>query len=85
MEERQELLDEILDAVENYFDSHCDEDGYDSFRDRVEDLQAMADGVNDPMVDNCIEIVSQDFPDIDVEEFRDEIENKLAELASDEL
>ena len=84
-EKRQEILEEVLDEVNNFFDNYCGEDDYDSFRDRVQDMQAMADCANDPMVDHCIDVISGNF-DIDVEEeFRDEIENKLAELAENEL
>lgn len=87
-EERQEILEEVLDEVEHFFYGYCGEDDYDSFQDRVHDMQAMADCANDPMVDHCIDVIyviSGNF-DIDVdEEFRDEIESKLAELAADEI
>ena len=83
--ERKELLTEVLDSVEDWFIDNCGDDGYDSFRDRVRDMQAMADGCNDPMVDNCIAVVGCDF-DIDIEkEFYDEIVDKLVELAQDEI
>lgn len=52
-------------------------------------MQAMANYANDPMVDYCIDVIGVIFSekfDIDVdEEFRDEIENKLAELAENEI
>ena len=84
-EKRQEILEEVLNEVNDFFYNYCGEDGYDSFQDRVRDMQAMADGANDPMVDHCIDVISESF-DIDVdEEFRDEIENKLAELAENEI
>lgn len=83
--ERKELLTEVLESVEDWFMVYCGEDGYDSFQDRVHDMQAMADCANDPMVDNCIAVVGCQF-DVDIdEEFREEIENKLAELAEDEI
>jgi len=84
-EERQEILEEVLNEVTDFFYNYCGEDGYDSFQARVRDMQAMAGGANDPMVDHCIDVISGYF-DIDIdEEFRDEIESKLAELAENEI
>lgn len=85
MEDREELLDELLDSVSDWFYENCNEDGYDSWRDRLRDLQAMADKANDMMVDDCINQIEDQF-DVDIdEEFRDEIEEKLADLCSMEL
>lgn len=83
--EREELLTDVLDCVEDWFTDCCGEGGYDSFQSRVRDMQAMAGHANDPMVDNCIDIIGYQF-DVDLdEEFRDEIEDKLAELAENEI
>lgn len=85
-EERQEILEDINSSVDDFFWSYCGEDGYDSFRDRLRDMQAMAAYANDPMVDHCIDVISEDFPDIDLdEEFRSEIVDRLAQLADYEI
>lgn len=79
----EQKLDDILDEVSDWFWSHTGEDDYDSPRDRREDLQAMADGANDMMVDNCI--YSLDLSDSESDKFYDDIVDKLVELASERV
>jgi hypothetical protein len=76
-------LDDILDEVENWFWDYCGEDGYDSPRQRREDFEAMANGSNDIMIDNCIQTI--DLSDQEQEKYWDDIESKLAELCEREL
>lgn len=74
-------LDDILDEVSDWFWSHTGEDDYDSPRDRREDLEAMADKSNDPMVDQCMD--SLDLSDSEADKYYDDIVDKLAELAAE--
>lgn len=76
-------MDELLSAVADWFYSHCGEDDYSSTRKRIEDLKVMADKGNDIATDNCISDISDEFTD--AEDYWDEIEDKLAELAKDTL
>lgn len=76
-------MDDLLSAVDSWFYSHCGEDDYDSPRRRIADLDAMSTGDNDFAIDNCIDYISDEFSN--AEDYRDEIADKLAELAKDEL
>lgn len=76
-------INDILNEVENWFWNNCGEDGYDNSRNRYRDLSAMASHANDMMVDNCIDCL--DLTDEEIDKYVDEIENKLAELASEEI
>lgn len=76
-------MDDLLSAVADWFYSHCDEDSYDSPRRRIADLEAMSTRDNDFAIDNCIDSISDEFPR--AEDYADEIADKLAELAKDEL
>lgn len=77
-------IEDILSDVQAWFYRYCGNDGYDSYYDRRNDLEAMSNKGNDMMVDNCIENIS-DYYGINIEEYRNEIENKLAELAYNEI
>ena len=83
IEDDEYILDEILDEVVNWFWNNCNENGYDNSRDRYRDLSAMADHANDMMVDHCIDRL--DLSEEEVDKFYEDIENKLAELASEEI
>ena len=74
-------LDDILDEVSDWFWSHTGEDDYDNARQRREDLEAMADKMNDPMVDQCMD--SLDLSDSEADKYYDDIVDKLAELAAE--
>lgn len=76
-------LDDILDEVENWFWDNCGEDGYDNRRERREDFEAMADGANDMMVDQCMD--SLDLSDAEADKYYDNIVDKLSELCQNEL
>ena len=76
-------LDEILDEVESWFWDNCGEDGYDNRRERREDFEAMADGANDMMVDQCMD--SLDLSDAEADKYYDDIVDKLSELCQNEL
>lgn len=76
-------LDDILDEVSDWFWSHTGEDDYDNARQRREDLEAMVDKMNDPMVDQCMD--SLDLSDSEADKFYDDIVNKLAELAAERV
>lgn len=76
-------LDEILDEVESWFWDNCGEDGYDNRHERCEDFEAMADGANDMMVDQCMD--SLDLSDAEADKYYDDIVDKLSELCQNEL
>ena len=77
------MKEDILYDVSDWFWSHTSEDDYDSPRDRREDLEAMADKSNDPMVDMCMD--SLDLTNDEADKFYDDIVDKLAKLASEKL
>lgn len=79
----ESVIDDILDDVRDWFWSNCGEDGYDSPRERREDLEAMADENNDIMVDTCISEIS--ISSSDEKKYYNDICKTLAELAAEEL
>lgn len=80
-ESTTDIID-ILDAV-NYWFSDNMSNGFDSEREKREQLKAMAKNENDIMIDMCIDSISNEYPD--AEDFYDDIVDKLVELAKDEL
>lgn len=76
-------LDDILDEIESWFLDNCGKDGYDNRRERREDFEAMADGANDMMVDQCMD--SLDLSDAEADKYYDDIVDKLSELCQNEL
>ena len=81
--ESESDLEDILDEVESWFWDNCGEDGYDNRRERREDFEAMADGANDMMVDQCMD--SLDLSDTEADKYYDDIVDKLSELCQNEL
>lgn len=51
----------IEEAVSNYFSENINEDGYDSYRSYLEDLDALADGDTDRVFDFCWDFVMDDL------------------------
>lgn len=76
-------MEDIRSFVEDFFNNCCTESGYDSYEDYVENMKAAAEYENDRMVDACEDWIGGDVAN--VEDYRYEIENILAELASDEI
>ena len=76
--------EDILDLVDDYFWSHSREDGYMNARDRIHDLEDLADGNNiDSWYDFCVDYISDTYDNAN--DFEDEICDRLMELAEKAL
>ena len=80
--EQKHNIDDIYAAVDEWF-WDVNKDGYDTTRQKRENYEAMVELSNDPMVDACIDSISDEYPD--AEDFREEIEKYLADLCVGEL
>lgn len=80
--EQKHNIDDIYSAVDEWF-WDVNRDGYDTTRQKRENYEAMVELANDPMVDACIDSISDEYPK--AEDFREEIEKYLADLCAGEL
>jgi hypothetical protein len=80
--EQKHNIDDIYAAVDEWF-WDVNIDGYDTTRQKRENYEAMVELANDPMVDACIDSISNKYPN--AEDFIEEIEKHLADLCAGEL
>jgi hypothetical protein len=85
-ERNSELEDIVLDMNE-WWNNHINPDGYDSNREYREDMEAMADEANDPLVDMALDaLVSEyDWDEHLIEKNREDLIIVLKQWAEDAL
>lgn len=83
------LTEEDIEVmITSYFDNNVmGSDSYDRERDRLRDLKFAAKKENDPLTDSCISYIAREMgvDEDEIYNFREYIEDKLAELAEAEL
>ena len=86
-ESRARWDEDMMGDVESAFYDCTGEDAYDSARDRCENLEAMAEGSNDPLIEAIIETMSSQYgydSDDLYDNHYDNIVEYCAQLAKDE-
>ena len=76
---------DLEDLIDNWFWNHCNLEDYDDPLSREDDLEAMKNKVNDPMVGQCISDIESDIKHDLKDDECQYVEIRLAELAEDEL
>lgn len=80
--------EDIEGLVSEYFDNNVmGADAYDRERDRLRDLKFAAEKENDPLTDSCISYIADELgvEEYKIDNFREYIEDQLADLAEAEL
>ena len=76
---------DLEDLIDDWFWNHCNLEDYDSSKARKDDLEAMKNKLNDPMVDQCVSDIESDIKhDLTDDEYQ-YVETRLSELAEEEL
>ena len=86
-ESSQDDLEEMTQDLMDWWDEHCKEDGYDSRSEFIKDMKAMSKKQNDPLVQDAFSYLTDqcEWNEKDVDKFKDNLTNTLAQWAKDEL
>lgn len=87
LESSQNDLEDMTNDLSEWWDTHCTEDGYDSRHEFMDDMKAMADEENDPLVDDAFNYLEDEcgWDRKDIERWEEDLIAVLVQWASDQL
>jgi hypothetical protein len=87
LESSQDDLEDMTNDLSEWWDEHCVEDGYNSRHEFMDDMKAMADKENDPLVDDAFDYLENEceWDRKDIEHWEDDLIEVLSQWAKDQL
>lgn len=85
LESKEDLEDMTID-LSTWWDEHVSDDGYDNHQDFMNDMKAMADEANDPLVDAAFDyLLSKGWKQHEIDHYEKQLIDVLVGWASDQL